>query len=326
MIKVKDKKNIKEAVDINKVVKDLQGNFGGSNEEQMAGVQLLKGLATSDEKIANDFMKKLDTVITKISKEVLGGKKEEVSESIILKNDIRIGDQILEKGDRIIITKKNKKQEAINLNVFQKHQFSIAKKTLKMSDVGASIMGGMTKDEAEKFLYSIGYTQNQIDRLKENKKQEAVPVERNTRVVDKVIEYLYARHYRDIRTAKQAKAWLQKKLGRKFNSLLMKFGNPDAGNFDVVFNKWNIYMGTLREKKESMTGSSTHLEKLLKDLFRSFGLKVKWTVDSIEIEMPSENWYWDEFSQSGKLEEFNSIVRQFNVDYDIVDDTIIVFI
>ena len=195
-----------------------------------------------------------------------------------------------------------------------------------MSDVGASIMGGMTKDEAEKFLYSIGYTQNQIDRLKENKKQEAVPVERNTRVVDKVIEYLYARHYSDIRTAKQAKAWLQKKLGRKFNSLLMKFGNPDAGNFDVVFDKWNIYMGTLREKKESMTGSSTHLEKLLKDLFRSFGLKVKWTVDSIEIEMPNADWYWDEFSQSGKLEEFNSIVRQFNVDYDIVDDTIIVFI
>ena len=106
----------------------------------------------------------------------------------------------------------------------------------------------------------------------------------------------------------------------------MKFGNPDAGNFDTVFDKWNIYMGTLREKKESMTGSSTHLEKLLKDLFRSFGLKVKWTVDSIEIEMPNADWYWDEFSQSGKLEEFNSIVRQFNVDYDIVDDTIIVFI
>jgi hypothetical protein len=38
------------------------------------------------------------------------------------------------------------------MNTFDKHQIAIAKKTLKMSDVGASIMGGMTKDEARKIL------------------------------------------------------------------------------------------------------------------------------------------------------------------------------
>ena len=34
------------------------------------------------------------------------------------------------------------------LSVPEKHQLKIAKDTLKMSDVGAMIMGGMTKDEA----------------------------------------------------------------------------------------------------------------------------------------------------------------------------------
>lgn len=61
--------------DISKIIKDLQGNFSGSNEDQMKGVQLLKGLATSDEPLSNEFMKKLDTATTQISKEVL--KKEE---------------------------------------------------------------------------------------------------------------------------------------------------------------------------------------------------------------------------------------------------------
>lgn len=38
----------------------------------------------------------------------------------------------------------NKRQ----LSVFDKHQLTIARATLRLSDVGARIMGGMTKDEA----------------------------------------------------------------------------------------------------------------------------------------------------------------------------------
>jgi len=37
----------------------------------MKGVQLLKGLALSNEDLANEFMKKLDTATTEISKELL---------------------------------------------------------------------------------------------------------------------------------------------------------------------------------------------------------------------------------------------------------------
>lgn len=61
----------REAVDIKKVIKDLQGNFAGSNEEQMKSVQLLKGLATSDDPLSNKFMKALDKETTRISKEIL---------------------------------------------------------------------------------------------------------------------------------------------------------------------------------------------------------------------------------------------------------------
>ena len=38
------------------------------------------------------------------------------------------------------------------MNVFKKHQFNIAKDTLRMTDGGAYVMGGMTKEEARVFL------------------------------------------------------------------------------------------------------------------------------------------------------------------------------
>ena len=42
------------------------------------------------------------------------------------------------------------------LDTFQTHQKRIALATLRMTDVGAFVMGGMTKDEARSFLRSIG--------------------------------------------------------------------------------------------------------------------------------------------------------------------------
>jgi len=51
------------------------------------------------------------------------------------------------------------------LSVFDKHQKAVALKTLKYSDAGALIMGGMTKSEARTFLLKIGYSQARIDRV-----------------------------------------------------------------------------------------------------------------------------------------------------------------
>ena len=48
------------------------------------------------------------------------------------------------------------------LSVFDKHQFKIAKDTLRMSDAGAFVMGGMTKPEAREFLAGMGWTKERI--------------------------------------------------------------------------------------------------------------------------------------------------------------------
>jgi hypothetical protein len=82
--------------DVKKIISDLKTSFGGSNEEQMKAVQLLKGLATSDEPEANEFMKALDKSTTQIA--------TSMTESVIeITEDITIPgtDIVLEKGDRI---------------------------------------------------------------------------------------------------------------------------------------------------------------------------------------------------------------------------------
>jgi translation initiation factor 2B subunit (eIF-2B alpha/beta/delta family) len=59
-----------EQTDIKKIISDLiETNWSGSNEEQIKAVQLLKGLATSDESSANKFMKELDDFTSTLKKE-----------------------------------------------------------------------------------------------------------------------------------------------------------------------------------------------------------------------------------------------------------------
>ena len=41
------------------------------------------------------------------------------------------------------------------MTVFEKHQLKIARDTLKMSDAGALIMGGPSKEEARKIIKRI---------------------------------------------------------------------------------------------------------------------------------------------------------------------------
>lgn len=51
------------------------------------------------------------------------------------------------------------------MNTPEKHQFKIAKDTLRMSDAGAFILGGMTKPEARTFLKHIGWTESRITKF-----------------------------------------------------------------------------------------------------------------------------------------------------------------
>lgn len=59
-----------------------------------------------------------------------------------------------------------------SLSVPERHQLKIAKDTLKMSDSGAKIMGGMTKKEARTFLKKHGYSDNAIAKLEEEQLTE----------------------------------------------------------------------------------------------------------------------------------------------------------
>jgi hypothetical protein len=47
-------------------------------------------------------------------------------------------------------------------NTFDINQEKVAISTLKMNNVMANIMGGMTKPDARRFLAKIGYTQREI--------------------------------------------------------------------------------------------------------------------------------------------------------------------
>ena len=55
------------------------------------------------------------------------------------------------------------------MNVFTKHQIRIAKDTLRMNDVGAAIMGGMTKKQAREILRGQGWSEERIRIWEEGK-------------------------------------------------------------------------------------------------------------------------------------------------------------
>lgn len=51
------------------------------------------------------------------------------------------------------------------MDVFTKHQVAIAKRTLRLSDMGAAVMGGMTKEQARRVLLDKAeWSQGRIDR------------------------------------------------------------------------------------------------------------------------------------------------------------------
>jgi hypothetical protein len=54
------------------------------------------------------------------------------------------------------------------LSIPEQHQKKIALRTLKMNDVGVSVMGGMNKGEARSFLKRIGYSDEQIKKIEES--------------------------------------------------------------------------------------------------------------------------------------------------------------
>ena len=71
MLKVDELLNtLNEEVDVQNIISDLiKTGWSGSNEEQMKAVQLLKGLATSEDPASNKFMKALDDFTSSLKPE-----------------------------------------------------------------------------------------------------------------------------------------------------------------------------------------------------------------------------------------------------------------
>lgn len=83
---VKESEEINEEADVTKVIKALgDTDWGKDNEAQMKAVQLLKGIALSDDPKSNAFMKALSDASTGIAKKVLGTEetKEESKDATV---------------------------------------------------------------------------------------------------------------------------------------------------------------------------------------------------------------------------------------------------
>ena len=122
--------------DVEKIIKDLGADLGGSNEDQGKMAQLFKGLAFSDDPAANKYMNALNKWTTEYSKKMnekgsktakcpdCGGKylvntgycvsckkkvAEPKSESVVIKSEFQIPgtDIMLEAGDSIRILKES---------------------------------------------------------------------------------------------------------------------------------------------------------------------------------------------------------------------------
>jgi len=135
----------------------------GKDKEQAAAICYSKWEKRNEEKVDKhmkfyDFLEEEGTITADIEKNLAMGSKEPSA------------------------AKTKKKVEEKTLSVPEKHQLNIAKKTLKMSGVGAMIMGGMSKEEARMFLKSIGWNDKKIKKLEEETSLNEV---KNQEVIDK---------------------------------------------------------------------------------------------------------------------------------------------
>lgn len=87
-------------VDVKKVIKDLADtDWGADNDAQMKAVQLLKGLALSDEDASNVFMQGLSDASTSIAKTILAHGKDDKEDKKDESASTDVANKILEGMD-----------------------------------------------------------------------------------------------------------------------------------------------------------------------------------------------------------------------------------
>jgi hypothetical protein len=117
-------------------------------------------------------------------------------------------------------------EEKDKLSVPQKHQLAIAKKTLKMSDAGATVMGGMNKKEAVDFLKSIGYSDARIKKMSESVDDidEAMPAKKVRR--DMMQKRAASREHRKVKAKRKLEGKRKRKTAefRRFKKKSKRLG------------------------------------------------------------------------------------------------------
>lgn len=140
--------NLKEAADAGKIIDELiSTSFGGDNESQMKAVQLLKGLATSDDPASNAFMKKLDNFTSGMKK----------SESFLSESIKSMLDQLSDDRDEGFKPKMTKKGKIVTLmfkkgeadRLAKQYKEALRGEMDKIKHIGAEKSGSGVKLEIE---------------------------------------------------------------------------------------------------------------------------------------------------------------------------------
>lgn len=144
------------------------------------------------------------------------------------------------------------KKKEKDLSVPEKNQLKIAKKTLKMSDDGAKIMGGMDKKEARDFLKKIGYTEKEIGKLEESKKEE-----------DKINSEKEFRQYANVLLKKaHGKDFDEDKATELIDDLVKEIIKKD--------HKWSEAIGILKQSLNESHDDETTTEPQIEDENKSY--------------------------------------------------------
>jgi hypothetical protein len=135
-------KALAEGTDAKAVIKSLvDTSFGGDNESQMKAVQLLKGLATSDDPAANAFMKKLDSFTSKMSAGDNAGEKagEKAEESIKTDLEGLKADSLKRNGKTVTLTWKGEGKSKADIEAAVASNKDKIKKIIVFKDGGKSV-------------------------------------------------------------------------------------------------------------------------------------------------------------------------------------------
>jgi hypothetical protein len=163
------------------------------------------------------------------------------------------------------LTKYIEKWEAEkSLSVPEQHQKSIAIKTLKMPDAMVGIMGGMDKDEARKFLKSIGYTDTQVRKL------EARQASSRVVIAKELVKIANKKTQGSLNMNRIAVARELVKLARELTA-----GERSASIWTEDFEEEKRLDKLNEERRETWAAAMSEMSSLLKDQNSQFEAKLR---------------------------------------------------